>query len=485
MASAARSAPRTTTPRAAPARRQLSSRTILVGGAAALFVLTLIVIAQALNAYNTTYEQFRSVAEDSTAKVSAAEAALGAVFDIDTHAASFVATAPDNQNHWKALDTIHAAYQTFREQMFTVRSTLQSDDERKIYDQIDYFAFDQFWQHIGNLLTAQQHGDKATAINEYIISDNYLQNQIARYLLQLEALNFKAMQDTEKNAGVAINGQTLLLGVLVILLAIGLTALSFWLRSKVKRFVTPGLDVAMVLGWVLAILMLIELASAPGQLRHMVDDAYYSVSASSRVLAIASEANSAQRGSVIDPTHAPFWQASFDANKTSLALRLCGQPDCTAMPFTNGADQIAPNTLSVANQITSANSSAINGIQPLVAKVSFAGEATTLEKTRMALQDYLKLDGQIRGLIQANDPNKLDDATRLSTGSLPGQSGEAFTRFTDAMNEERTINRRVFDDIWNTQKSALPLHRILFGLVGFVLLGVLLVVGVYHRFREL
>jgi hypothetical protein len=485
MASATRSAPRTATSRAAPARRRLSSRTILAGGAALLLLLTLIVIMQALNAYSTTYEQFRSVAEDSTAKVSAAEAALGAVFDIDTHAASFVATAPDNQNHWKALDTIHAAYQRFREQMFTVRSTLQTDEEQQIYDQIDYFAFDQFWQHIGNLLTAQQNGDKPTAISQYIIADNYLQNQIARYLLQLEALNFKTMQDTEQNAGKIITTQMIFVGVLVILLAIGLTALSFWLRGKVRRVITPGLDLAMIFGWVLAVLMLVELARAPGQLSHMVDDAYYSVSASSRVLAIASEANSAQSGSVIDPSHAQFWQSSFDADKNSLELRLCGSPGCTATPFTAGDDQVSPGVLSAAKQITQANSDAINGIQPLIAKVAFTGEASTLETARVALGDYLKIDNQVRDLIKTNDPNKLDDATRLSTGSLAGQSGEAFTRFSDAMNKERTINRNVFDDIWNTQKAALPLHRLLFGLIGFALVAILLVVGVYHRFREL
>ncbi len=468
-------------------RGRLSNRAILLLGGVASFVLALLAIGQAVRAYSITYERFRSIAQDSTAKVDAAEAALQYVADMDTRAAIFVATAPDNPVHWQSQDAIHASFQKFREQMYIVRSRLanpdQADDPETVdYDKVEYFSFDQFWQHLGNLLTAQQNGDNATALSEYIIADNYLQNQINRYLLDLEALNFQAMEDTQRGAATAINGQIALLAVVVILLAVVLTALSFWLRNRVRRVLTPGIDVAMALGWILALLMIIELIRTPGLLQQMVDNSYYSISASARVLAIASQANSAQSGSVIDPGHATFWQQAFDVDANSIALRLCGQPGCLGTAFTGSSDTIAPNVAASASGISPDNSAAIGGIVPLVAKVSYPGEAQTLEQARSAFSDYLGINAKIRDLIKANN---LDDASRLATGTNPGQSDEAFTRFSNAMTSERDLNRAQFNNVWQAEQSGLPLHQGLFGVGGYVLAIIGLALGVYHRFREL
>jgi hypothetical protein len=489
MTSASISVPKVT--RQLAQRGRLSNRAILLLGGALSLVLALLVIGQAIRAYSVTFERFRSIAEDSTAKVDAAEAALQYVADMDTRAAIFVATAPDNPIHWQSQDAIHASFQKFREEMYIVRARLdhpdQSDNPETVdYDKVEYFSFDQFWQHLGNLLTAQQNGDNATALSEYIIADNYLQNQINRYLLDLEALNFQAMEDTERGAATAINGQIALLALVVIVLAVVLTALSFWLRNRVRRVLTPGIDLAMALGWLLALLMIVDLIRTPGLLGQMVEDSYYSVSASARVLAIASQANSAQSGSVIDPGHATFWQQAFDADANSIALRLCGHPGCLSASFTNGSTDpnasIMPGVSNIASQISPADSAAIGGIKPLVAKVNYSGEAAALEQARQAFSDYEAANAKVRDLITAKN---LDDASRTATGSNPEQSGEAFARFNTAMTSERDLNRAQFDNIWQAEESGLPLHEGLFGVGGYILAIIGLALGVYHRFREL
>lgn len=472
-------------------RGRLSNRVILLLGGVATFLLALLAIGQAIRAYSVTFERFRSIAEDSTAKVDAAEAALQYVADMDTRAAIFVATAPDNPIHWQSQDAIHTSFQMFREEMYIVRARLdhpdQADDpETTDYNKVEYFSFDQFWQHLGNLLTAQQNGNNATALSEYIIADNYLQNQINRYLLDLEALNFQTMEETQRGAATAINGQIALLALVVIILAVALTALSFWLRNRVRRVLTPGIDLAMALGWLLALLMIIDLIRTPGLLQQMVDNSYYSVSASARILAIASEANSAQSGSVIDPTHATFWQQAFDADANSIALRLCGQPGCLATSFTNGnTDSTASITSEVAttaSQISADNSTAIGGIKPLVAKVSNPREPVLLEQARQAFNDYVAINANIRTLIKANN---LDDASRIATGNNTGQSGQAFAQFINAMASERDLNRSLFNDVWQAEQSGLPLHQGLFGVGGYIMAIIGLAFGVYHRFREL
>ncbi len=482
MASATLSVPRQT------AARRVQTRFVLAVAGAAALLLTLFAISQALAVYSSAYAQFSKVVEQSSVKVQAAEQALAAVAAMDTNAADFIATAPDNPEHWKAFSAVRTSYRDFRTQLFAVRSNLNPDspEENDNYQKADQFSFEQFWQHIGNLLTAQQNGDRQTAINEYITADNYLQNQIVGYLQNLERLNFDDMVRVQQNAATVINGQAVFLGVIVIALAIGLTILSFWLRQKVRRVLTPGIDAAMVLGWLLALLMLLELGQAPGQLKTMVQDAYYSVSAASRVLAVANQANSMESGSVIDPANASTpggWQENFDKYKATLELRMCGQPNCLSRSFTSSSvDAVDSGVIAAAQQISPTNKIAINGIAPLVANVTFSGEAQALENARIAYTQYLASDAKLRELIKAGN---LDDAVILATGSASSQRNSAFGQFITAMTQERDINLKVFNDTWHEAQSSLQSHRLLYGLVGYGLLIVLLVVGVYHRFREL
>ncbi|MEP7289725.1 MAG: hypothetical protein ABI947_28570 [Chloroflexota bacterium] len=475
--------------------RRVQTRFRLVGGGVLAVLLALLAIVLSLNAYETTLSQFRSIALNNSAKVDAAEQSLQYVASMAANAATFVITAADSSSHWAAQDAVHSDFQKFRDQMFAVRNTLSGAQEQDIYLNIEYFSYDQFWRHISNLLTAEQNGDKATATSEYLVADNYLQNQIVRYLQQLEALNFQAMEATQQSAATTIWTQALILGFFTLVLALGLTFLSFWLRGKVRRYLTPGIDVALVVAWVLALAMLIELWQAPQQLNRMVEDAYLSVSASSRVLAVANQGNRDESGSIIDPSHVSYWQQEFDGYKNSVELRICGIKDCMSHSFlsVNDNSQIDPQMLNQARLVSvqldptqGQTFKAIGGIAPLIANVTFDGEAQALEQARLAWLDYLTINTKLRQLVDPkNKDYSLDDAITLETGTEPGQSTEAFSRFTTAMEQERTINRTVFDEIWNTENNVLPAHRLLYGLVGYVLLIILVGAGVYHRFREL
>ncbi len=108
---------------------------------------------------------------------------------------------------------------------------------------------------------------------------------------------------------------------------------------------------------------------------------------------------------------------------------------------------------------------------PLVANVTYIGEAHALEQARKAFSDYLVIDAKTRQLIASG---QMADALALNTGTQPGQSDEAFSRFSSAMEEDRAINRRVFDATWNTEQNALTYNRLLFGVVSCVLLIVLI-----------
>jgi len=105
-------------------------------------------------------------------------------------------------------------------------------------------------------------------------------------LQRIETTNFAAMKDAEAQPSGIIITQTLLLGLKMVVLTVALMTLSFWLRNALRRYISPGIDSAMVLVWLLMVGQLGQLVSLPEILRGTVEDAYYSVTASSRVLVL-------------------------------------------------------------------------------------------------------------------------------------------------------------------------------------------------------
>jgi len=328
-----------------------------------------------------------------------------------------------------------------------------------------------------------QRSNLTAARQEYLFADAQLRTRIIPALQQLEALNFDAMVAAGQRAGTEISQQVYLLAIFGIILAIGLTVLSFWLRGRVRRLLTPGIDAALILGWVLVLIMVVNLLALPTQLTRMTNDAYFSISGVSRVLVDANQANRAESSAIIDSDRKADWYKQFDDAIQAVELRICGQPDCMKNSFTGANPNQADSQVVLnAQSISSANAAAIDNINPLLARLTYDNEVSALEKARQAFVDFLAVDATLRQKIDGGDTKS---AVELNTGTADGSSEEAFNRFVSAINDVRTVNQQVFDDIWNTQKEDLPRNQVLYGVAGYLILMGLVVVGVIHRYREL
>jgi hypothetical protein len=453
---------------------RVSTRLRLIGAGIALLALTVLALVVANNSYTTTLELFRGLVEVNAAKVNASEAALAAIARVDSQAANFIATAPDDAKHWDSLDGIHRSFQEFRAQMGTVRANLASESETTTYNQAERYAFDDFWQHIGNLLSAQIVGDRAAAIRSYVTADNYLQNQVVVYLLKLETLNYSAMEATKKSAAGIIAVRTFMMAVIAFGLAILLTVASFWLRGKVKRYLTPGLDLAMVVAWIIALVLFFDLARTPGQLDRMVDDAYKSVTGSARVLVIGNQADINQSGAVIDSAGIDDWNKKFDKNIADVERRICGTTGCLQSSFTttNSSDDVRGAVASAAK------AAPVDNLIPLVGNVTFEGEAAALERARVALVKYLALNKNVRDLLAKN---QVDDASLLATGD----SAKAFETFSNEIANVQNINKGIFEETWQTVQGTLTRDLVLLIFGGYLVVFIGIIAGVIHREREL
>jgi hypothetical protein len=330
--------------------------------------------------------------------------------------------------------------------------------------------------HMGSMLNAD---DRSHALAAYFAADQILTAQIIPSLSQLEDRNFQQMVTQQENASHIIVGQTLLLALPVISLCATLTALSFWLRRKLRRYLTPGIDLAMVAAWLAAGLMLTTLLSVPEQLRIMVIDAYRSISASSRILVDANLAERAESNAMLDQQNAQRWFAFYDDYMSLIALRICGQLECMeAMPFaaSGTADTADPLVVTNARSISPENSARVGGVIPLMGNITFTGEVQTIERARLAFLNYLSVHARQRTSVQTGD---LNGAAALN---MSDEGLNAFEAFTQAIEDERLINRQVFDAVWQAQRQAItPLSGLL--MLMLVIGGTSL--GVYHRFREL
>lgn len=464
-------------------RRQIAAQTraryALLSGAAVL--LALLTLVQALNAYRTSYELFRGIAEINSTTVDAAENALQYVAQASQSAADYTLLTSDTPLYEQAQNNIFRAFSAYRDELFTLRDNLQSADEQTAYTTAETYTFSRFWRHVSNLVA--NRSDDALARREFLDADNHVRNWITPALQELESLNFEGMVDAGENAGSVIAGQLILFAVPAFGLAALLTYISFMIRGKVRRYLTPGIDAAVVLAWVLLFLVGLNLLDAPNKIHTMIDDAYLSVSASARTLVDANLANRAESSLLLDPDNTEAWEARYNDAMERVMLRLCGQIDCTAEQFTGSGDVMRTAAITDAEAISSADSQRIDGIRPLVTNVTFSGEATALEVARRALEDFREAHVNLRGQINSGD---LEKAILFNTSADdPGSSQETFNRFVSAMENLRQINRDVFDQTWTAQRDALNRNQLLLGLVGYALIAGLIVVGVAHRYREL
>lgn len=487
--------PLATPPRAVPVPTRTTTRAriqtryqLLIGGALAI-VLALITLSQASNAYSTTYERFRAIVEVNSTSVAAAERALQYVASVNQAAADYAVLTSDTPLFEQAQNRIFRDFSRLRDEMFILRGNLQSDEERAVFTVAETYVDSRLWRHVSNLV--DQRSSDAITRQQYLAADSHVRSWISPALERLQSLNFDQMVEAGEQATGAILGQVFLLAIPATTLAVLLTYLSLRVRATMRRTLTPGIDAAMVLGWVLLIVMLGNLMGAPEQLRAMIQDAYRSVTGSSRVLVDANLANLAESGAVIDSGRAEAWLARYDDAVQRVELRLCGRIGCTAqMSFvTPPSNRLEVNSLAEggARSITPADSLRIDGVIPLIGNVTYAGEARALETARLALLDYGTANTALRSQIELSsiEDGTLEGAVMANTIVETGTSQEAFNRLSAAIEALSGINRRVFDQIGADQQALLAANRNLIALAGYALLIVLVGAGVYHRYQEL
>lgn len=450
------------------------TRIRLVLGGVIIALCALLAGGIVANAYSTAYNLFQTIAEFYAIKVDAAEGALQDIARTSQATADYTALTSDTPLFEASVNDIFRNFNAYRSELFVLQSNLQSQAERTAFTVADTYTYSRFWRHVSNLIDGRSDLDLAR--REYLSADNHLRNRIIPALEALEAENFSLMAAAGEQAGGTLGGQALLVALSAGLVLALLTGVSFWLRGKVRRYITPGIDGAFALSALVLVLMLMGLLQLPSQFSRMTQMAYYNISSSSRVLVAGNLANRAESSALIDVDRAPTWYGQFDASVNEMELRLCGVEDCLQQSFVN-LTGLPGDTV-----IDRARRSGVAGSQPLIATVQTTREIQALEAARVAFLAYLQVHDQ---LVTYVDAGQIDEAIALNTGFEEGESEALYAAFTQQIETVQALNRETFDGIWNAQRTALPTQQILYSVLAFGAIIVLTGLGVSHRFREL
>jgi hypothetical protein len=450
------------------------TRIRLVLGGVIIALCALLAGGIVANAYSTAYTLFQTIAEFYAIKVDAAEGALQDIARTSQATADYTALSSDTPLFEAAVNDIFRNFNAYRGELFTLQSNLQSQAERTAFTVADTYTYSRFWRHVSNLIDGRSDLDLAR--REYLSADNHLRNRIIPALEALEAENFSLMATAGEQAGGTLGGQTLLVALSAGGLLVLLAMVSFWLRGKVRRYITPGIDGAMALSALVLVVMLVGLFQLPSQFSRMTQMAYYNISSSSRALVAGNLANRAESSAVIDVARAQTWYEQFDASVNEMERHLCGVQDCLQQSFLTSTGQ--PNT----TLIDQARRGTTLEEQPLIASVQTPEEIQALETARVAFLDYLGVHDQLVGYL---DAGQLDEAVTLNTGFEEGESEALYATFTQNIERVQQINRETFNTIWDAQRTTLPAQQVLYGVLAFGAIIVLTGFGVSHRFREL
>jgi hypothetical protein len=229
-------------------------------------------------------------------------------------------------------------------------------------------------------------------------------------------------------AGLAV---TLLAGLAVLAVLAGLQA---FLARRFRRRVNPALAAATLVALIALAAAGARLNADAGHLKVAKQDAFDSIVALSQARAVSYAANADESRYLADPGRAALYQRSFLARSQQLAsagsaasaspARYEAALDAAVRGYESGGARVALGGYLGAE----------------FANITFPGERAAAVATLLAYQRYERDDGQLRALARTS-PRA---AAEFDTGTEPGQSDWAFSRYDQALSALIGINQRAF-----------------------------------------
>jgi hypothetical protein len=202
-----------------------------------------------------------------------------------------------------------------------------------------------------------------------------------------------------------------------------LLAVLLWVQTFLSKRMRRTLNPLLLTGTIVAAGFLLyvnsALSSAEHDLKVVKEDAFDSIDALSKTLAVAYDANADESRYLLDPSRADAYERDFMRKARQIA---------EAPPRVMDAQNLPPEFKGL--------------LADELRNITFEGERGAAVESLRAWVAYMEIDGKIRALNRAGRTN---EAIVLCVGNSPGESNWAFDRFENAVRKTLEINQRAFD----------------------------------------
>ncbi len=435
----------------------------------AIWGLGLIWIPTAIGAIQTQRHTVKTIAKDTMPSVILAQRIIDAMLDVDTQLASALL---NDKNRDFLIQDEKSPNLTENQRYFNVRRRDVADRLTKAASNITIAAeepiirqltlnFGDYLAYTERAQAAHAKGDKATALQQYLLAAKILDETLipkAHELREINRTQLEVQYRQSRSTGGATTMAVFLLGSGTIA---ALVALQLFLYIRTRRTLNPMLLGATLVALLFLLHTIAALTTTGNQLRMLKEDSYNSLLEFRLARELLYGANSDESRYLLDAANRQEHEAAFRQKTT----KIFGQSDNQTV-LARAIINLERNqkNISTGHFVNSFNN------------ITFPEERRHLTQMLEEYRNYMAIDQQIRGLVASNN---MPAAIKLCLG----ESNDVFLKVKKGMDDAKDINQAYFDQSEAAAMTTLDKYEIK-ATIALGAMATLVFFGLRPRMRE-
>lgn len=396
----------------------------------AVWGTSLLLLLFSIAAVTSQRQAIKTVGTDAAPSIFSAQQLRDSYADIDASLANELLLDPvkDRKKLTQVFTDFEKNRKKIADRLVAAAKNITYPEEEKIVQTLQLKGSEYFLK-LQEARDAKRRDDKVGALTVYRSAADLIDRDILPQAEQLDRVNSQALETTYNNNG-AYNGAMSLFIALIGLAAIGiLVSIQLFIYRRMRRILNLHLLGATAIAILFLGYTLNAIVSASANLEVAKEDAFDSIHSLRQARALSYMANADESRYLLDIDNKDKHERAFNSKIAKLATIPPGGKSLTdivkSIPNTSGNEkfQLSGFTGLYAEQLKNIN---------------FEGELDLTVDTLRKLDNYLKIDTEIRQLARSG---KIAEAIALCTG----KSNDVFEEYKAANEKVRLINEKAFD----------------------------------------
>ncbi len=418
--------------------RKFTTPQILRNGLYAVWGTSLLLLVFSISGVGSQRQTIKTVGKDAAPSILTAQQLRDSFADIDASLANELLLDPVKNQ--KELTQVYADFEKnqkkIADRLVAAAKNITYPDEEKIVQNLQFKGSDYFLK-LQEARDARKRGDKVGALNIYRTAADLIDRDILPQAEQLDRVNSQELETIYSNQG-TYNGVISLIVTLIGLALIGILVMTqLFIYQRMRRVLNLPLLGASAIAILFLGCTLNSIVSATTNLKVAKEDAFDSIHSLRQARALSYMANADESRYLLDTENKDKHDRAF---KTKMA-KIVTVPQGTSLK------SVIANLKNRSGEQKFQLSGFTGFYAEQLKNITFEGELAGTVETLTKLDDYLKIDGEIRQLYQSG---KVAEAIALCTGNNPGQSNWAFEQYKAANQKIKLINEQAFEAKINT-----------------------------------